>query len=75
MPRLKMRAGRFETNVHVTRDSRWAVFQSASEQGLYEVWAARVHVAPSYSRETLRNSSNSRGRSTAEASPSCTTTR
>ena len=42
MPRLKMRAGRFETNVHVTRDSRWAVFQSASEQGLYEVWAARV---------------------------------
>jgi hypothetical protein len=42
MPRLKMRAGRFETNVHVTRDSRWAVFQSVSEQGLYEVWAARV---------------------------------
>ena len=28
-----------------------------------------------YSRGTLRNSSNSRGRSTAEASPSCTTTR
>ncbi len=42
MPRLKMRAGRFETNVHVTRDSRWAVFQSVGEQGLYEVWAARV---------------------------------
>jgi len=41
-PRLRMRAGRFETNVRVTRDSRWAVFQSVSEQGPYEVWAARV---------------------------------
>jgi len=33
---------RLESNAHVTPDSRWAVFQSSSEDNLYEVWAARV---------------------------------
>jgi len=40
--RLLRSAAREESNAHVTPDSRWAVFQSASEEGLYEVWAARV---------------------------------
>ena len=41
MPRLKMRAGRFETNVHVTRDSRWAVFQSVRAGAVRGVGRAR----------------------------------
>lgn len=31
---------RLESNAHVTPDSRWGVFQSANETGLFEVWAA-----------------------------------
>ncbi len=31
-----------ESNAHATPDSRWGVFQSAGEEGLFEVWAARV---------------------------------
>jgi len=42
MARLLTKPMRNESNAHVTPDSRWAVFQSASEDGLYEVWAARV---------------------------------
>ncbi len=33
---------RLESNAHVTPDSRWAVFQSSSEDNCFEVWAARV---------------------------------
>jgi len=42
MARILKKPMRNESNAHVTPDSRWAVFQSASEAGLYEVWAARV---------------------------------
>lgn len=42
MARLLKKPMRNESNAHVTPDSRWAVFQSASEDGLFEVWAARV---------------------------------
>ena len=42
MARVLKKPMRNESNAHVTPDSRWAVFQSASEAGLYEVWAARV---------------------------------
>jgi hypothetical protein len=33
---------RLESNAQVTPDSDWVVFQSCSESGFYEVWAARV---------------------------------
>ena len=33
---------RLESNAHVTPDNQWGVFQSCSEDGLYEVWAARI---------------------------------
>ncbi len=33
---------RLENNVEVTLDSRWAVMQSCSEDGLFEIWAARI---------------------------------
>ncbi len=33
---------RLESNAHVTPDSRWAVFQSSSDDNRFEVWAARV---------------------------------
>ena len=33
---------RLESNAAVTADSRWVVFQSCSEDGFHEVWAARV---------------------------------
>lgn len=42
MARVLKKPMRNESNAHVTPDSRWAVFQSASEDGLYEVWAARI---------------------------------
>ncbi len=42
MARVLRKPMRNESNAQVTPDSRWAVFQSASEDGLYEVWAARV---------------------------------
>jgi hypothetical protein len=42
MARVLRKPMRNESNAHVTPDSRWAVFQSASEDGLYEVWVARV---------------------------------
>jgi len=42
MARVLKKPMRNESNAHVTPDSRWAVFQSASDDGLYEVWAARV---------------------------------
>lgn len=42
MARILRKAMRNESNAHVTPDSRWVVFQSASEDGLHEVWAARV---------------------------------
>lgn len=44
---LKMR---LESNAQVTPDSRWVVFQSCSEQGLFEIWAARVPEAVSQRR-------------------------
>ena len=40
--RLTLDPIREEANAHITPDSRWAVFQSAGEEGLYEIWAARV---------------------------------
>ena len=33
---------RLESNATVTPDNRWVVFQSCSEDGYHEVWAARV---------------------------------
>ena len=33
---------RLESNAHVTPDSRWAVFQSSSEDDFFEVWASRI---------------------------------
>lgn len=42
LSKMKLDGTRLESNAHVTPDSRWAVFQSASEEGLFEVWAARV---------------------------------
>jgi len=33
---------RLESNAHVTPDSRWAVFQSSSEDDFFEVWAGRI---------------------------------
>ena len=33
---------RVESNADVTPDSRWAVFQSSSEEDLFQVWAAKV---------------------------------
>jgi len=33
---------RLESNAQVTPDSRWAVFQSSSEDDRFQVWAARV---------------------------------
>jgi len=43
MTRTLLRGGhRLETNAHVTPDSRWAVFQSSSDDDWFEVWAARV---------------------------------
>jgi hypothetical protein len=40
--KLKRETMRLESNAHVTRDSKWAVFQSCNEAGLLQVWAARV---------------------------------
>ena len=40
--KLKLDGTRLESNAHVTPDSRWGVFQSSSEDGLFEVWAARA---------------------------------
>jgi len=42
LSKMKLNGMRLESNAHVTPDSRWGVFQSASEDGLFEVWAARV---------------------------------
>jgi hypothetical protein len=33
---------RLESNAHVMPDNRWVVFQSSSEDGMFEVWAARI---------------------------------
>ena len=33
---------RLESNAHVTPDSRWVIFQSSSQDDLFEVWAARI---------------------------------
>lgn len=38
----KMLGYRLEASAKVTPDSRWAVFQSSSEDNLFEVWAARI---------------------------------
>ena len=46
LAKLKRRTMRLESNAHVTPDSRWGVFQSASEDGLFEVWAAKVPLRP-----------------------------
>ncbi len=40
--RSKLLGYRLESNAHVTPDSRWAVFQSSSEDDWFEVWAAHV---------------------------------
>ncbi len=40
--RLLNRPMRLENNTQVTPDSRWAVLQSCSEDGLFELWAARI---------------------------------
>jgi hypothetical protein len=40
--RQRLEPNREEANAHISPDSRWAVFQSANEEGYYEVWAARV---------------------------------
>jgi len=42
LARMNRLTTRLESNAHVTPDSRWGVFQSAGEDGLFEVWAARV---------------------------------
>ncbi len=42
MARLRLDGGRYQSNAHVTPDGRWAVFQSASEDRRFEVWAARI---------------------------------
>jgi len=42
LSKMKLNGMRLESNAHVTPDSRWGVFQSASETGLFEVWAARA---------------------------------
>jgi hypothetical protein len=40
--KMKRETMRLESNAHVTPDSQWGVFQSCSEEGLLQVWAARV---------------------------------
>ena len=40
MVKLLRQPVRVESNAHVTPDSRWVVFQSAGQDGRYEVWAA-----------------------------------
>ena len=45
LARGPMMCHRLESNAHVTPDSRWAVFQSSSEDDWFEVWAARVPAA------------------------------
>jgi len=42
MSKMTLEHIRLESNAHVTTDSRWIVFQSASDAGLYEAWAGRV---------------------------------
>jgi hypothetical protein len=42
LARLLNKPMRLENNAVVTPDSRWAVIQSCSEDGLFELWAARV---------------------------------
>jgi hypothetical protein len=42
LARLLNKPMRLENNTVVTPDSRWAVIQSCSEKGLFELWAARV---------------------------------
>jgi len=42
LSRAQMLGYRLESNAHVTPDSRWAVFQSSSEDNWFQVWAARV---------------------------------
>ncbi|MFC1452711.1 hypothetical protein ACFLSJ_05120 [Verrucomicrobiota bacterium] len=42
MQRTLMFGYRLESNAHVMPDSRWAVFQSSSEDDWFEVWAARM---------------------------------
>lgn len=40
--RTKMFGYRLECDAHVSPDNNWAIFQSASEDDWFEVWAARV---------------------------------
>ena len=42
MARMRLDGGRYQSNTHVTPDGHWAVFQSASQDQLHEVWAARI---------------------------------
>ena len=42
LSRLRNMRMRLESNAQVTPDSRWVTFQSCSEQGLFEIWAARI---------------------------------
>ena len=42
MARLRLDGGRYQSNTHVTPDGGWAVFDSASQEQLFEVWAARI---------------------------------
>jgi hypothetical protein len=42
MARLLRKPMRNESNAHVTPDSRWVAFQSASEEARYEVWVSRI---------------------------------
>ena len=42
LARLLNKPMRLENNAVVTPDSRWAVIQSCSESGLFELWAARI---------------------------------
>ena len=42
LARSKMMGHRLEANARATPDSGWVVFQSSSEDGWFEVWAARV---------------------------------
>lgn len=40
--RLKRETIRLESNAHVTTDGQWGVFQSCSQQGVFEVWVAQI---------------------------------
>lgn len=42
MARLLRKPMRNESNAHVTPDSRWVAFQSASADARYEVWVSRI---------------------------------